>query len=267
MNRSDEIGRLGDSYNRLMSALEVGREQQRRLVTDASHELRTPLNSIIGFSDLLAESKEDKVGRYGRNISMASKNLLAMINDMLDLARMEAGKASVRVDKVAIGDICQNLLALMQPLADKKNITLTSAIEEELPLATTDGGKVRQILFNLMSNAVKFTPPDGDVNLTVELEKDTAHPQLHIAVSDTGPGISADDQAHIFEKFYQVEGALTKEAQGTGLGLAISRELAQLLGGRLTVRSETGHGTTFTAILPMHHEQAELPDDISVNGE
>jgi len=155
----------------------------------------------------------------------------------------------------------------MQPLADKKNITLTSAIEKELPLATTDGGKVRQILFNLMSNAVKFTPPEGDVKLTVELDTATAHPQLYIAVSDTGPGISADDQAHIFEKFYQVEGALTKEAQGTGLGLAISRELAQLLGGRLTVRSETGYGTTFTAILPLHHEQAELPDDIPVNGE
>ena len=290
LTTADEFQRLGESFNEMLEAIssqhsrlqnantaldfklnELGEvnvalyeanQMKTEFLGNVSHELRTPLNSIIGFSDLLAEADDDKVSRYGRNISMASKNLLAMINDMLDLARMEAGKASVRIDKVAIGDICQNLLALMQPLADKKSITLTSDVGTELPLATTDGGKVRQILFNLMSNAVKFTPPEGDVKLTVELETTTAQPQLHIAVSDTGPGISADDQAHIFEKFYQVEGALTKEAQGTGLGLAISRELTQLLGGRLTVRSETGHGTTFAAILPLHHEQAELPDGI-----
>ncbi len=279
---ADELQRLGDSFNEMLEAITEQTDKLRRanqaldtklndlaeanvslyqanqvkseFLADIAHELRTPLNSIIGFADLVANNPEEKIGRYGKNISVAAKNLLNMINDMLDLAKIEAGRAEVNYDRVSVTDTCQTLLALIQPLADKKRLALSGRLDEDVPLIVTDGGKLQQILYNLLSNAVKFTPVDGEVVLTTEVSSRTAQGEpreVAIHVSDSGPGIPESEQQNIFEKFYQLDRTLTREASGTGLGLAISRELANLLGGRLSMTSAPGQGATFTVTLPV----------------
>jgi signal transduction histidine kinase len=282
IDTGDELQRLGDSYNEMLEAINEQTDKLRsanraldiklgelaeanvtlhranqvktEFLTNVSHELRTPLNSIIGFADLLAEAKDERVRRYGGNICVAAKNLLNMINDLLDLAKIEAGKAQVRFDRVSVTDTCQTLQALIKPLADKKQIELAVEMEEDLPMIVTDGGKLQQILYNLLSNAIKFTPVGGRVTLSASRSPGRsaqAGETLTLSVADTGPGVPEADQQHIFEKFYQGDRTLTREAGGTGLGLAISRELTQLLGGRLTLESEPGHGATFTVHLPL----------------
>ncbi|MCD4824958.1 MAG: HAMP domain-containing histidine kinase [Phycisphaerae bacterium] len=286
LRTGDEWQRLGESFNEMLTAItdqhnklraanravelnliEMGERNlalfeanqvKTEFLANISHELRTPLNSIIGFADLLCESEEERTARYGTNVSTAAKNLLAMINDMLDLAKIEAGKANVRFDKVSAIDSCQTILTLMQPLADKKNITLLAAIDAKTPIISTDGGKLQQILFNLVSNAIKFTPSGGMVTLSVQPSESrgaSLPEEVLFAIADTGPGISEADQAHIFEKFYQVDPTLTKETTGTGLGLAICKELAMLLGGKLSLHSATGEGTTFSLTLPIREKQ------------
>ncbi len=286
----DELQRLGESFNEMLDAINDQHSKLRtanraldlklnelaeanvalyeanqvktEFLANVSHELRTPLNSIIGFADLLSEADDDRTSRFGRNISAASKSLLAMINDMLDLAKIEAGRADVRFDKVSVSDTCQTLLALMQPQADKKNIDLIDEVDEELPLVRTDGGKLQQILYNLLSNAVKFTPAGGQVSLKAQTvpEPEGQPQQVRISVADSGPGIPEADQPHIFEKFYQVDATLTKETTGTGLGLAISKELTSLLKGKLTLESEPGQGATFILALPVEPKLDNEPN-------
>lgn len=281
----DELQRLGESFNDMLEATQTQHEKLRsahravelnliemgernlalfeanqvknEFLANISHELRTPLNSIIGFADLLVDVEDDRIARYGTNISTAAKNLLAMINDMLDLAKIEAGKATIRFDKVSVLDTCQTLLTMMQPIADKKNIELIDELDPDLPMIETDGGKLQQILYNLLNNAVKFTPPSGQVTLRANPAGSEQSPKVAIAVADTGPGLSKADQAHIFEKFYQVDATLTREAAGAGLGLAISHELAGLLGGKLDVKSDPGQGATFTLTLPLQRESSQ----------
>jgi len=279
----DELQRLGESFNEMLDAITDQHEKLRaanraldlklrelaeanvtlfqankvksEFLANISHELRTPLNSIIGFADLLTERQEERIRRYGQNISAAAKDLLSMINDLLDMARIEAGKAEVRFDKVSVTDTCETLIALMGPLADKKSLDLRAELDGDLPIVVTDGGKLQQILYNLLSNAIKFTPAGGQVTVTTAAQTASRagrdSEEVSVAVSDTGPGIAKADQAHIFEQFYQADGTLTKESYGTGLGLAIAKELTGLLGGRLTVNSTPGHGATFTVHLPV----------------
>jgi signal transduction histidine kinase len=278
----DELQHLGESFNEMLAAIADHTEKLRaanraldlklnelaeanvtlfqankvksEFLANVSHELRTPLNAIIGFSDLLHESSDESIRRYGQNISASAKSLLAMINDLLDLARIEAGKTGLHLDKVSIIDACQTLAALMKPLADKKQLQLESRLADDLPIITTDAGKVQQILYNLLSNAIKFTPPGGRVAVEARLEASQRGEgtvrEVAVSVSDTGPGIPEADQQRIFEKFFQADRSLTKESGGTGLGLAISRELTNLLGGRLALKSSPGQGTTFTLYLP-----------------
>jgi signal transduction histidine kinase len=285
----DELQRLGESFNDMLEAITDQTDKLRRanraldlklselaqanvslfqanqvktdFLTNVSHELRTPLNSIIGFADLIREQDADRIGRWAQNISVAAKNLLAMINDLLDLAKIEAGRATVHLDKVALSDTCQTLLDLMKPQADQKQIDLVGQIDPSLPILETDGGKIQQILYNLLSNAIKFTPVGGEVKLSAEMVTGRAGSpgQVEIAVADTGPGIPEADQQRIFDKFYQMDKPLTKQSAGTGLGLAISKELSQLLGGRLTVKSTPGQGATFRFILPVDAEPAAKP--------
>ncbi|MCE5279778.1 MAG: ATP-binding protein [Planctomycetaceae bacterium] len=288
LSTGDELQRLGQSFNDMLDAINSQHEQLRNanraldlklselaeanvtlfnankvkseFLASVSHELRTPLNSIIGFADLLAETGEERNRRYAANIITSAKNLLGMINDLLDLAKIEAGKADVRFNKVSLSDVCQTLVALLKPLADQQQLSLEAKIEEALPLIVTDSGKLQQILYNLLSNALKFTPPGGEVVLSaaVRIRRSAGQTSDEVAVSvaDTGPGIPEADQEHIFEKFYQVDRSLTKQAQGTGLGLAIAKELSLLLGGRLMVKSTPGKGAVFTLIVPLDAEAA-----------
>ncbi|HLN32283.1 MAG TPA: HAMP domain-containing sensor histidine kinase [Gemmataceae bacterium] len=214
-----------------------------------SHELRTPLSSILGFSDVLLSSGQlnDKQQRWASNIQTSGEQLLNLINDILDLAKIEAGKMEVRIEEFSIHDVFEGLVSMFRPLAEKKNIDLRSQISTDLPLLRQDAGKLQQILSNLLSNAIKFTPEGGRVLLKADAEP------LHVVVTvtDTGVGIALEDQELIFEKFRQAGNPLTREHAGTGLGLSIVRELSKLLGGEVALQSELGRGSTFTVRLPL----------------
>jgi signal transduction histidine kinase len=237
-----------------MALFEMNRLKSDFLAT-MSHELRTPLNSIIGFSEVLAgtEQLSERQRRYAANIQSSGKMLLAMINDILDLAKIESGKMEVRSEDFSLRDVCEALTGLARPIAERKGIELESRLEEVIPLLRQDAGKLRQILYNLLSNAIKFTPEGGRVTLSARTEGRFAV----IEVEDTGIGIADEDQEKIFEKFRQAgaagagDGVLVREHQGTGLGLSIVRELTKLLGGDVQLVSRLGQGSRFTVRIPL----------------
>jgi signal transduction histidine kinase len=216
--------------------------------------LRTPLVSIIGFAELLAEfmhpeTKVDtRLKRYANNILISGRMLLDIINDLLDLAKIEAGKLELHLTDVTPIQLCEPLIDFLTPMADKKSIQLTLMAQADLPVMHSDAGRIKQILYNLLSNALKFTPEKGAVKLRVYAGERDA---ITFSVSDTGPGIDEAQQATIFEKFRQLDSSVTREYGGTGLGLAITRELAAMLGGRVHLRSAAGEGSTFTVMLPV----------------
>jgi two-component system, NarL family, sensor histidine kinase BarA len=230
-----------------------------------SHELRTPLNSILGFSQVLQSSPglNDKQTRWVNNIRSSGEQLLALINDILDLAKIEAGKMEVRVSEFSSYDVCEGLLTMFRPLAEKKNIDLRGQFAPDIPPLRQDPVKFQQILSNLLSNAVKFTPEGGRVLLKAETEGD----RMVLQVIDTGVGIAPEEQELVFEKFRQGANPLTRDYAGTGLGLSIVRELTKLLGGEVTLQSELGRGSTFTVRLPLHRsEEPRLEFNISLGG-
>jgi two-component system sensor histidine kinase BarA len=218
-----------------------------------SHELRTPLNSILGFSEVLLSGQglNDKQNRWVHNIQSSGEQLLNLINDILDLAKIEAGKMQVRIEDFSIRDVFEVMLTMFKQRAEKKNIDLREHIIGNIPLLRQDPGKIQQILANLLSNAITFTPEGGRVLLTAE----ATPTQLILVVSDTGVGIAPEDQELVFEKFRQAGNPLTRSHAGTGLGLSIIRELSKLLGGDVTLRSELGRGSTFTLTLPINLSQ------------
>jgi len=286
----DEFEDLSHAFNRMLRNLVSMQDQWRKLNTDLdrkvdelaqanlalyesnrlksdflatmSHELRTPLNSILGFSEVLLSNNDlnDKQTRWVKNVQSSGEKLLNLINDILDLAKIEAGKMQVRIEEFSIHDICEGLLSMFRPLAEKKNIDLRSQFDPNIPLLRQDVTKLQQILQNLLSNAIKFTPEGGRV-----LVKGYADPtQLVLTVTDTGVGIAPDEQSLVFEKFRQGANPLTREYAGTGLGLSIVRELSKLLGGEVLLQSELGRGSTFTVTLPLHlSEEPRLEFDLA----
>ena len=214
-----------------------------------SHELRTPLNTILGFSDVLLTSEplSDKQSRWAHNIQSSGQKLLALINDILDLAKIEAGKMQVRVAEFSLQEVCEGLLNMFRQMAEKKNIDLRGQIDQAIPALRQDVTKLQQILQNLLSNAIKFTPEGGRISLKAEADSG----YVILTVTDTGVGIAAEEQDLVFQKFRQSGNPLTREHAGTGLGLSIVRELAKLLGGEIVLQSELGRGSTFTVRLPL----------------
>ncbi|MEM8944753.1 MAG: ATP-binding protein [Planctomycetota bacterium] len=254
-------GKIDEMAHANMRLFEMNQLKSDFLAT-VSHELRTPLNSIIGFSDLLegGEGLEEKQRRYANNIQRSGKQLLDMINDILDLAKIESGKLEVHPSEFDIGLLVASQCDLAQPLSERKNIDLEYEVSPGLPPLRSDEGKIVQILNNLLSNAIKFTPDGGRINITVGRD---ATGDLRLKVADTGVGISEAEQQLVFEKFRQgttvmpAGNAMTREYSGTGLGLSIVRELCRLLGGDITLRSELGMGSEFTVLLPW--SVSELP--------
>jgi signal transduction histidine kinase len=224
-----------------------------------SHELRTPLNSIIGFSDVLGsiESLDDRQKRYVQNIRSSGRMLLEMINDILDLAKIEAGKMDVRPSVFRLESIVSAQCDMVRPLAERKRIDMEYEIGPGLEELEQDPAKVQQILANLLSNAVKFTPEGGRIDVRARRVEEPGVDELVLDVIDTGVGIAEEEQQAIFEKFRQGrvfqagDDAMTREFSGTGLGLSIVRELCRLLGGDVAVESHLGRGSRFTVRLPV----------------
>jgi signal transduction histidine kinase len=220
-----------------------------------SHELRTPLNSILGFSEVLGSinSLDDKQKRYVQNIQQSGKTLLEMINDILDLAKIESGKMETRLTEFLISQVISAQCDMARPLTERKNIDLEIRVDPDLPPMRQDQARVQQILNNLLSNAVKFTPEGGRIEVSARRDESDF---LVLQVIDTGVGISEEDQQAIFEKFRQGKtampsgDAMTREYSGSGLGLSIVKELCRLLGGEVLLQSELGKGSTFTVRLP-----------------
>src|SRR5262249_11160442 len=268
-----DLDRKVDELAQANLALYETNQLKSDFLATMSHELRTPLNSILGFSDVLLSGDQlnDKQQRWVSNIKSSGERLLALINDILDLAKIEAGKMQVRATDFSLYDICEGMLTMFRPLAEKKNIDLRGQFEPGIPPLRQDVGKIQQILANLLSNAVKFTPEGGRVLLKASFgpapsraplpgrdllglpgaEEPAPPADILLVVSDTGVGITAEEQELVFEKFRQGANPLTREHTGTGLGLSITRELARLLGGEVTLHSELGRGSTFTVRLPL----------------
>jgi signal transduction histidine kinase len=268
----DEFEDLSDAFNRMLRNLTNVQDRNRELIatldkkvdelarlnmalfesdrlkgdflSTMSHELRTPLNSIIGFSEVLlnADNLTDKQHRYAANIMTGGQQLLALVNDVLDLARAESGRMRLHPRESRVADLCEQAVAQTRPAADKKGVELRVKVPADLPPVRQDAGKIGQILGNLLSNAVKFTPEGGRVTLTAGVEGE----HLVLTVADTGVGIAPEEQELVFAKFRQSANPLTREQGGTGLGLSIVRELAKLLGGDVRLRSDLGRGSTFT---------------------
>jgi signal transduction histidine kinase len=294
----DEFQALADSFNRMLrhltdsqaglqklnveldekvdelAQLNIQLYQMNQLKGDflanMSHELRTPLNSIIGFSEVLVgiDSLTDKQRRYAQNIQKSGRLLLDMINDILDLAKMEAGKMEIKLTEFSIDKILEAQCDMVRSLTEEKNIDLNVVIEPDLPLVFQDQGKIQQILTNLLSNAIKFTPEGGRITVSAQ---DTRNRMLEIKVADTGVGIPMNEREVIFEKFRQGrmvvgDDNLTRKHSGTGLGLSIVRELCKLLGGEVTVESEVGKGSTFTVLIPWSRAEVGRGDSLATGG-
>ena len=252
----DELRKRAEKLEAQHRKLQATTEQKATFFTGMSHELRTPMTSIIGFTELLLEDIEDPVSRGQRElllkVSNNSHRLLGMVNDLLDLSRMESGRMPISIEEVELARLISQIVANMSPLARDKNVKFLTPGKLSLPSVYTDEAKLSQILINLVSNAIKFTQ-SGKIEISAEV----AGGKAIISVSDTGIGIAKKDLRLIFDEFHRVSEIGRKKVPGTGLGLAITKRLCKLLGGKISVASEVGVGSTFTVTLPNHQPKQQ----------
>jgi len=284
----DEYEKLANAFNHMLDSLEGAQEKLRQanrqldqkiaelsernielfkankikgeFLANISHEFRTPLNAILGFAEIMREKpgvlKKEKGQRYAENIITSGNRLLNMINDLLNIAKIEAGKMQLHIEEMFVGKLCEIVVGHFSALTKKKKIKVKLVVENDIPPLMTDAGKVQQILYNFLSNAVNFTPERGRIEIRAEMPDEKT---VQISVTDSGCGIADADKKKIFEKFRQADGSITRESTGSGLGLAISKELAALLAGNIGLESELGKGSTFWLSIPvtLATEQAE----------
>ncbi len=275
LERTDELERTNKELERM-------NQIKGKFISNISHELRTPLNSILGFSSVLIEktfgSLTDNQERYVRNIYSAGKHLLELINNVLDIAKIESGKYEMVYETFRVNDLINEVLNIMSPFAESKFIEIAVQAGENVDLITADRVKIKQILYNLLSNAIKFTPEGGKVGIKITHEDDPEYnilieqPKIEFikfSVWDEGVGISPEDKDRIFDEFEQVDTTLSREYGGAGLGLALTKKLVELHGGNITVESKLGEGSMFTFVLPVTSPvetiMSEEPEAIGLN--
>ena len=262
---NNDLDRKVDELAQANLALYESNRLKGDFLARISHELRTPLHSILGFSEVLrsATGLTEKQQRWVTNIRTSGEQLMALISDILDLAKIEAGKMQISVKTFDVIDAAEGVLTMFRQMAEKKNIDLRATYAASVPKLRQDVGKLQQILTNLVSNAIKFTPEGGRITLEIDAEG----PQVVLVVRDTGVGIAPEDQDLVFEKFRQAGNIMTREYGGTGLGLSIVRELSKLLGGDVSLESELGRGSTFTVRLPVAlSEEPRLEMTLALEG-
>jgi signal transduction histidine kinase len=245
-----------EEAERARAAAEAANRAKADFLATMSHELRTPIHAALGYGELLAlglhgpltDGQREALGRIRRS----QQRLLALVNDVLSFARLDAGQLRLETADVPLAELLADVEALMRPQLDARGLAYASA-DAGTAAVRADRDRVEQILLNLLSNACKFTPPGG----TVRVACATAGDAVRITVADTGRGIAPEQQDAVFEPFVQVDGGLTRTSEGTGLGLAISRTLARAMGGDLTLASAPGAGAAFTLALPASHDSSE----------
>jgi signal transduction histidine kinase len=245
--------RAEEELKRAMEAAEAANTAKSTFLANMSHELRTPLNAILGYSEMLQEEVVDIGQDYLvadlKKIHSAGKHLLSLINDVLDLSKIEAGKMTLYLETVEVKPLVDDVVSTVAPLVDKKANTLEIQADPDLGSMHVDVTKVRQTLFNLLSNACKFTE-QGVIRLTARRFKEGGRDWLTFSVADTGIGMTAEQLSKLFQAFQQADASTTRKYGGTGLGLAISKKFCEMMGGSIEVTSEYGKGTTFTMKVP-----------------
>ena len=252
----DELGALGanvnrmnDELRRLYTELEAASRHKSEFLANMSHELRTPLNAIIGFSQVLRDEMvgpvNEKQAEYLDDISSSGSHLLSLINDVLDLSKVEAGQVELEVHPFSLREALERGVVMVRERATEDGVRVAFAADPEVDVVEGDERRIKQVIFNLLSNAVKFTPAGGEVDVSAT----RANGEVRVSVADTGPGVAPEDRDRIFEEFQQSETGVGLR-EGTGLGLALSKRFVELHGGRIWVESEVGHGSTFTFALP-----------------
>jgi signal transduction histidine kinase len=233
--------------------LEIASRHKSQFLANMSHELRTPLNSVLGFTEMLAdglygELPEKAKATLGR-VEANGRHLLGLINDVLDLSKIEAGQLTLSINDYAVGQIVRTVVATTEPLARAKGLRLSATVAEGLPLGRGDERRLSQVLLNLVGNAVKFTDR-GEIEITANAKNGL----FEIEVRDTGTGIAPEHQTRIFEEFQQVDESSTRQKGGTGLGLAISKRIVEMHGGTIGIVSALGSGSTFRVAIPIKAE-------------
>jgi signal transduction histidine kinase len=243
--------------------LEVASQHKSQFLANMSHELRTPLNAILGYTELILDSiygdPTEKMRGVLERLQANGKHLLNLINDVLDLSKIEAGQLNLDLGDYSLDDVVHSVVTVVEPLATGKALALTAEVGKDLPIGHGDGRRLAQVLLNLVGNAIKFTDRGQ-----VTIRADAADGLFTVSVSDTGPGIAASDQTKLFQEFQQADNSITKQKGGTGLGLAISKRIIEMHGGRIWVESKVGTGSTFTFTVPIQ-AQREVASDGQVH--
>jgi signal transduction histidine kinase len=258
-----ETAALGAAFNEMAEQLEREASQREALdrmkdefVLTASHELRSPLTSVQGFAELLMLERESLSDRQVETVEVIldnSRHLVRLLNDLLDLARSDAGRLVIRPEPTDLTPLIEDTVRLMRAQTDSASQTLTASVEPGLPLIEAEGDRIRQVLVNLLTNAHEYSPQGASIAVMARV----VGAEVEIAVTDNGPGIPPDQLEHIFERFVRGEAGLTQRVGGTGLGLPISKSLVELHGGRLEVESTVGAGSTFSFRLPLAPQPAQ----------